>query len=103
MTNKIPDYGKTFALMRDGCRPQWRDYIEHDFVKGLADGSLPQASFLQYMVQDYVYLVHYARAWALGVVKAESPEEMKLCAATVDSLINREFSLHIQTCAAPRH
>ncbi|MEP2619318.1 MAG: thiaminase II [Marinomonas sp.] len=100
MTNKIPDYGKTFALMRDGCAPQWHDYIEQDFVKGLADGSLPQASFLQYMVQDYVYLVHYARAWALGVVKAESPEEMKLCAATVDSLINHEFSLHIQTCAA---
>ena len=43
---------------------------------------------------------HYARAWALGVVKAESPEEMRLCAATVDSLINHEFSLHIETCAA---
>jgi thiaminase/transcriptional activator TenA len=100
MTRKIPDYGKTFALMREGCIEQWNDYIQHDFVEGLGDGSLPQEAFLHYMVQDYVYLVHYARGWALGVVKAESPEEMRLCAATVDSLINREFSLHIQTCAA---
>ncbi|MBO1256266.1 thiaminase II [Alteromonas sp. 5E99-2] len=100
MTTDIPNYGNTFALMRQGCLPQWEAYIQHDFVKGLADGSLPQASFLQYMVQDYVYLVHYARAWALGVVKAESPEEMRLCAATVDSLINHEFSLHIKTCEA---
>ena len=86
--------------MREGCKTQWHDYITHDFVNGLADGSLPQEAFLQYMVQDYVYLTHHARAWALGVVKAESPEEMRLCAATVDSLINREFSLHIKTCAA---
>lgn len=93
-------YGNTFALMREGCLPQWKEYIEHDFVKGLDDGSLPQKAFLHYMVQDYVYLVHYARAWALGVVKAESIEEMRLCAATVDSLINHEFSLHIKTCAA---
>jgi thiaminase/transcriptional activator TenA len=100
MTNNTPNYGKTFALMRDGCAQQWRDYIQHDFVKGLEDGSLPQAAFLHYMVQDYVYLIHYARAWALGVVKAGSSEEMRLCAATVDSLINQELSMHVQTCAA---
>ncbi|GAC16539.1 thiaminase II [Aliiglaciecola lipolytica] len=100
MTKEIPNYGKTFALLRAGCEVQWEEYIEHDFVKSLGNGTLPQASFLHYMVQDYVYLVHYARAWALGVVKAESIEEMRLCAATVDSLINKEFSLHIQTCAA---
>jgi thiaminase/transcriptional activator TenA len=96
----VPNYGKTFSLMRAGCYEQWDKYINHDFVKGLADGSLPHKAYLHYMVQDYLYLVHYARAWALGVVKAESTEEMRLCAATVDSLINHELSLHIQTCAA---
>ncbi|MCV2402491.1 thiaminase II [Marinomonas sp. C2222] len=100
MTSDIPDYGKTFALMREGCVEQWQAYIQHDFVKGLADGSLPEEAFIHYMVQDYVYLIHYARAWALGVVKAESSEEMRLCAATVDSLINQELSLHVETCAA---
>jgi thiaminase/transcriptional activator TenA len=96
----LPNYGKSFTLLRSGCETQWQDYINHDFVKGLSDGTLPQKAFLHYMVQDYVYLVHYARAWAMGVVKAETPEEMRLCAGTVDSLINHEFSLHIKTCKA---
>ncbi|MFW8592104.1 thiaminase II [Glaciecola sp. 2405UD65-10] len=100
MTQQIPNYGKAFSMLRAGCETKWEAYIAHDFVSELGKGALPQASFLHYMVQDYVYLVHYARAWALGVVKAESIEEMRLCAATVDSLINKEFSLHIQTCAA---
>lgn len=95
-----PYYGKTHALMREGCMEQWQQYIDHDFVRGLGDGTLPNASFLHYMIQDYVYLIHYARAFALGVVKAESQEEMRLCASTVDALINRELSLHIETCAA---
>ncbi|TXR54632.1 thiaminase II [Reinekea thalattae] len=100
MTDTIPNYGKHFSLLRAGCSEQWQQYIEHDFVAGLADGSLPEKSFLQYMIQDYVYLMHYSRAWALGVVKAECPEEMRLCAATVDSLINHELSIHVKTCAA---
>ena len=96
----IEHYGSTFAAMRAGCESQWQQYTQHDFVKGLADGSLPPAAFIHYMVQDYVYLIHYSRAWAMGVVKAETPEEMRLCAATVDALINQELQLHIQTCAA---
>lgn len=94
------DYGKTFALMRDGCPSEWQEYIHHPFVRGLGDGTLPKAAYLHYMVQDYVYLVHYSRAWALGVIKAETAEEMRLCAATVDALINRELALHVKTCAA---
>jgi thiaminase/transcriptional activator TenA len=93
-----PNYGDTFQIMRANCLDQWLVYTEHAFVQGLADGSLPDAAFLHYMVQDYVYLVHYARAWALGVVKAETHEEMRLCSATVDSIINHEFSLHITAC-----
>lgn len=94
------DYGKTFALMREGCAPAWRDYTRHDFVQGLGDGSLPRAAFLYYLVQDYVFLVHFSRAWSMAVVKSETLEEMKTCAATVDALVNHEMALHVQTCAA---
>jgi thiaminase/transcriptional activator TenA len=34
------------------------------------------------------------------VVKAETLEEMKICARTVDALVNHEMSLHVETCAA---
>lgn len=95
-----PDYGKTFALWRAGAAGPWRDYTHHSFVEGLRDGSLPRASFLHYLVQDYVFLVHFSRAWSLGVVKSETLEEMKVCAGTVDALVNHEMSLHVKTCAA---
>lgn len=94
------DYGETFALLRDGCRDPWHDYTHHAFVEGLRDGSLPRASFLHYLVQDYVFLVHFARAWSLGVVKAETLDEMKVCASTVDALVNHEMALHVKVCGA---
>jgi len=94
-----PDYGKTFALWREGAAGSWHDYTHHAFVQGLGDGTLPRAAFLHYLVQDYVFLVHFARAWSLAVVKSETLEEMKICAGTVDALVNHEMSLHVKTCA----
>jgi thiaminase/transcriptional activator TenA len=93
-------YGKTFALWRAGCPDAWAAYTDHRFVSGLGDGTLPRAAFLHYLIQDYVFLVHFARAWSLAVVKAETLEEMKVCAATVDALVNHEMALHVKTCAA---
>lgn len=95
-----PDYGKTFALWREGAAGSWRDYTRHAFVEGLRNGSLPRAAFLHYLTQDYVFLVHFSRAWSLAVVKSEALEEMKVCAGTVDALVNHEMSLHVKTCAA---
>lgn len=92
-------YGAAFAQWRDGCADQWRAYTHHPFVQGLGDGSLPRPAFLHYLVQDYLFLVHFARAWSLGVVKAETLGEMRACAATVDALVNQEMSLHVNICA----
>ena len=96
----LPDYGKTFALWRAGAGQIWLDYTRHAFVEGMRDGSLPRAAFLHYLIQDYVFLVHFSRAWSLAVVKAETINEMKVCAGTVDALVNHEMALHIKTCAA---
>lgn len=92
-------YGRTFALWRAAAGPAWDAYTRHPFVQGLADGSLPRAAFLHYLVQDYLFLVHFARAWALAVTKADTIGEMRICAATVHALIDGEMRLHIQTCA----
>lgn len=95
-----PDYGKTFALWREGAAAPWRDYTHHPFVEGLKDGSLPRAAFLHYLVQDYVFLVHFSRAWSMAVIKSETLEEMRISAGTVNALVNHEMSLHVKTCAA---
>jgi thiaminase (transcriptional activator TenA) len=93
-----PEYGPAFAAWR-GAAPDWDAYVRHPFVAGLADGSLPRAAFLHYLVQDYHFLIHFARAWALAVVKADTLDEMRAAAGTVDALVNHEMQLHVRTCA----
>ena len=92
-------YGATFPLWRAAAGAAWSDYTRHAFVEGLRDGSLPREAYLRYLVQDYLFLVHFSRAWALAVTKAETLEEMRACAATVHALLNEEMRLHVQTCA----
>jgi thiaminase/transcriptional activator TenA len=96
----LSDYGKTFTHWREGAAGPWRNFTHHAFVEGLGDGSLPRAAFLHYLIQDYVFLIHFSRAWSLAVVKSQTLEEMKVCAGTVDALVNHEMSLHVKTCAA---
>ena len=96
----MSDYGSpVLAAWRVEAGEAWAAYTSHPFTNGLGDGTLPRAAFLHYLVQDYVFLIHFSRAWALGVVKSGSLAEMKACAATVDALVNTEMRLHVETCA----
>ena len=94
------DYGKAFALMREAAAGWWRDYTRHAFVEGLRDGSLPREAFLHYLRQDYVFLIHFSRAWALAVVKSETHDEMLTAVGTVNALVAEEMQLHVGICEA---
>ncbi|GGB23458.1 thiaminase II [Allosediminivita pacifica] len=93
-------YGAIFPLWRTAAGEAWRDYTHHAFVEGLGDGTLPREAFLRYLVQDYLFLVHFSRAWALAVTKAETLDEMRACAATVHALLDDEMRMHVGICAA---
>ncbi|MEX0306564.1 MAG: thiaminase II [Ruegeria sp.] len=93
-------YGKAFALMRGAAQGPWREYTRHAFVEGMKDGMLPHEAFLHYLRQDYVFLIHFSRAWALAVVKSETHEEMLAASRTVNGLISEEMKLHIGICEA---
>lgn len=95
-----PDYGRAFALWRADCPGPWAAYTRHAFVEGLKDGTLPQADFLAYLRQDYLFLIHFARAWSLAVVKAGTLAEMQAASATVHALLHTEMELHVGICAA---
>ncbi|WP_343561521.1 thiaminase II [Kiloniella sp. b19] len=94
-----PDYGTVFGHWRKACGSVWTDYTHHAFVEGMRDGTLPRAAFLHYLKQDYIFLIHFSRAWALAAAKSETLEEMKIAAGTVNALVNEELQLHIETCA----
>lgn len=93
-------YGATFAAWRAEAAEPWQAYTHHAFVEGLKDGTLPRAAYLNYLVQDYVFLIHFSRAWALAVTKAETVEEMRFASRILDALLNEEIALHVATCAA---
>jgi hydroxymethylpyrimidine/phosphomethylpyrimidine kinase len=49
----------------------WSDFIDHKFVRGIADGTLKRESFEHFIKQDYLYLQNYARAAALAAYKSK--------------------------------
>jgi len=93
-----PDYGRAFTLWRKAA-PEWDAYTRHDFVEALRRGDLPRQNFLHYLRQDYVFLTHFARAWALAAAKAGTLAEMQAASATVQALVHHEMPLHVQICA----
>ena len=96
----MTEYGNSFAAWRKATGAAWQDYVYHGFVTELGSGTLPKSAFLNYLVQDYLFLIHFSRAWALAVTKADDVAEMRACAAMVNALVNDEISLHIRICAA---
>ena len=53
-------------LIAEG-EPLWNAFCSHPFLTGIGDGTLDQKKFQFYMIQDYLYLLDYARLFALGV------------------------------------
>ncbi len=98
MSDALSEAGPLFGALRQDAGAVWQAYSHHAFVAGLADGSLPKAAFQHYLIQDYIFLINFARAYALGVYKAETVEEMRHCQATVTAILDGELKLHIAYC-----
>ncbi|WP_428396210.1 TenA family protein [Lichenicoccus sp.] len=90
--------GTLFERLRRDCTREWHDYTHHSFVSGLAAGTLPEASFRTYLVQDYLYLIQYARAYALAVYKDPEVAGMRATARLLADLLDTELGLHIAYC-----
>jgi thiaminase/transcriptional activator TenA len=88
-----------FGRLRTSCAPDWQAYTHHEFVARLGDGSLPESCFRHYLIQDYLFLIHFARAYALAIYKSDNLEDMRAAAAIVNALLNVEMGLHVEFCA----
>ena len=93
-------YGQVFNLLKEKNLKNWLLYTKHDFVSLLSSDSLEEKYFLNYLIQDYLFLIQFSKAWSLAVLKSDTLEEMKIAANTVNDLINFEMELHIKLCAS---
>lgn len=88
-----------FDRLRAAAGAAWTNYVDHPFVRGMADGALPMACFRRYLVQDYLFLIHFARAYALAAFKADDPADIRQAANGLAAIIDVEMGLHVAYCA----
>ncbi|MGM2836203.1 thiaminase II, partial [Bacillus cereus group sp. Bce025] len=74
----------------------WEMSHNHPFVVGMGDGTLEKDKFQYYIIQDYLYLLDYAKLYAIGVVKATNPQVMGKFAEQIDGILNGEMTIHKQ-------
>src|SRR6266446_9751686 len=87
-----------FPRLVRASEDNWRAYVGHEFVLQLASGVLPEPCFRRYLVQDYLFLIHFARAWGLAIYKSDTLSEMRRAQRLVAATLDVEIGLHIDYC-----
>lgn len=102
-----------FERLKAAAAADWRSYVDHDFVRRLGAGTLPEAAFRTYLVQDYLFLIQFARAYALASYKSRTLADIRASQAGLAAIL-AETDLHVRLCgrwgltpaeieAAPEH
>ncbi|MGG7857801.1 thiaminase II [Klebsiella aerogenes] len=86
-----------YGRLREQAGSEWQRYVSHPFLQQLAAGTLPQAAFRHYLTQDYLFLIHFARSYALLVSKLRTLPEMRAAAASMNAIL-AELPLHVGYC-----
>lgn len=88
-----------FDRLKQACADEWRAYCEHEFVRQLGAGTLPMESFQHYLKQDYLFLIHFGRAWGLAVYKSRDIGQLRQSLDSLKAIIDVELDLHVKYCA----
>ncbi|WDY55563.1 thiaminase II [Pseudomonas sp. PSKL.D1] len=87
-----------FQRLKTAAAPQWASYVDHEFVRQMGEGTLPEAAFRVYLVQDYLFLIQFARAYALAAYKSRLPSDIRAAQAGLAAILD-ETELHLRLCA----
>lgn len=88
-----------FEKLKQAATAEWRTYTEHPFTNAMADGTMPEPAFRHYLVQDYLFLIEFARSYALAAYKAPTLSDMRDAAAGMAAILDVEMDLHVTLCA----
>lgn len=91
--------GSFSAGLRADSAVIWEAQHAHPFVRGIAEGTLPDAVFAHFLAQDYVFLIAYARLLALGAARAPELATMERFAALTQAILGEEMELHRSICS----
>lgn len=94
----VDDACSLFARLRAASGQAWGAFIGHPFVQRLAAGTLDERCFRCYLSQDYLFLIHFARAYGLAAFKAETIADIRAAAGGLSAMIDQEMRLHVDYC-----
>ncbi|MDR1974037.1 MAG: thiaminase II [Bacteroidales bacterium] len=80
--------------LRERAHKVWEDGYNHPFVQEIGKGTLDKEKFKFYLLQDYLYLMQYAKVFALAVVKAKDEDTMRWLTGVQNLIFNTEMDLH---------
>ncbi|MCL2481229.1 MAG: thiaminase II [Spirochaetaceae bacterium] len=72
----------------------WEDGYNHPFVQELGKGTLDREKFKFYLLQDYLYLLQYAKVFAIGAVKSDTEELMTNFSTVQYYILANEMNVH---------
>ena len=74
--------------------PIYAAILQHPFIAGLTDGSLPRKSFEFYAVQDALYLREFARSLAIAAARAPKDDWIVMLSDHAAGALRVERTLH---------
>lgn len=87
------------ARLRSEHDSIWDACFGHPFVQAIGRGDLDETAFRRFLVQDYLFLIDYARVLAVASAKAPDLESQTWFARLLDATLAAEMELHRRTCA----
>ncbi len=80
--------------LKDTSKEIWESGYNHSFVQEIGKGTLSKERFKFYLMQDYKYLIEYAKVYAQGIVKANKLETMQKLSKILYDTLNHEMDIH---------
>ena len=93
-TRSVEPSGTLPEQLWDGIADTYQAILDHPFLLGLADGTLSEAAFRFYVVQDALYLTRYARALAICAARAPRDADIQMFSEHAAGAVAVERSLH---------
>ena len=72
----------------------WEDGYNHPFVQELGMGTLSKETFKFYLLQDYLYLLQYAKVFATAALKSDTEELMTGFTTSQYFILANEMNVH---------
>lgn len=91
---KGEDFLRFTDELKQATQHSWELSLNHPFVRGIADGTLPLSTFKNYIMQDIYYLKHYGKVHAFGAAHADDFSVAASLAEKAKNTAQAELTVH---------